>query len=129
MSESSDLISAPRDREVALSVAYLRVIGSTQVDAAKAAGVDPRTVGRWESCSWWPEIVAEASRRWLSGLEARARQVLYDGMDPILALKVLERRLPELAPATQNLNLHTPDLPARIILETRGPEPEPEPDE
>ena len=65
MSESSDLISAPRDRETALSVAFLRTLGSTQVEAAKATGVDPRTVGRWETCSWWPGVVEEAGSRWL----------------------------------------------------------------
>ena len=36
MSDSSDPISRPRDRELALSVAYLRLTGSTQVEASQA---------------------------------------------------------------------------------------------
>ncbi len=51
-SESSDPIGAPRDREKYLSAAYLSLLGHTQAEAAMAAGVDARTLGSWESCSW-----------------------------------------------------------------------------
>ena len=34
MSESRDPIAAPPDREIALSAAYLRLLGSTQAEAA-----------------------------------------------------------------------------------------------
>lgn len=123
MSEKPNTTRGPQDREKAISVAYLRLTGSLQSEAAEAVGVHHDTVGRWEKQDWWPEVVTEASKRWLSGLEARARLVLMNGMDAAISLKVLERRIPELAPAAQNLNLNTPNLPARIILETRPPDP------
>jgi hypothetical protein len=106
----------PQDREKAISVAYLRLTGSSQEDAGSAVGVHRDTVGRWEGSDWWPEIITIASRRWLSGLEAKARQVLLKGMDAGIALKVLERRLPDLAPPTTNLNLRTPDIPDRVEI-------------
>ena len=108
MSEITDPIGVPRDREKAMSVAYLRTLGSTQEEAAKAAGVDPRTVGRWEACSWWPDVLREAAERWLAGAIGKARKALLDALDEpdgLLALKVLERVVPELAPASQRMEL------------------------
>jgi len=114
-------VRGPQDPEKALSVAYLRLTGSTQTESAEAVGVHRDTVWRWEQAEWWPEIVADASRRWLAGLEAKARTVLHNGMDPAIALKILERRLPELAPAPNNLNLHTPDLATAVEIILRDP--------
>ena len=108
MSEHSDPIGAPRDREKALSAAYLRLLGSTQAEAAMTTGVDPRTLGRWESCSWWPEVQREAADRWLAGAIGKARRALLralDKPDGALALKILERVVPELAPAQQRIEL------------------------
>ena len=126
MSDKPNATRGPQDREKAISVAYLRLTGSLQTEAAEAVGVHHDTIGRWEKQDWWPEVVAEASKRWLSGLDAKARRVLMAGMDASIALKVLERRVTELAPAAQNLNLNTPNLPAKIILETVGPDPTPD---
>lgn len=108
MSESTDPVAAPRDRETALSTAYLRLLGHTQQEAAKAAGLDPRTVQRWEHSSWWPGVKREAADRWLSGLAGRARKALLEALerpDGPLALKVLERIVPELAPPSQRVEL------------------------
>ncbi len=108
MPESADPIGAPRDREVALSCAYIRLLGSSQLEAAKTAGVDPRTLGRWESCSWWPDVQREAADRWLAGAIGKARKALLaalDQPDGPLALKVLERVVPELAPARHAVEL------------------------
>ena len=108
LSDSTDTIGAPRNREVALSCAYLRLLGSSQVEAAKATGIDPRTLGRWESCSWWPDVQAEAGERWLHGCTAKARRALLNALDEadgVLALKYLERVIPELAPATQEVGV------------------------
>jgi hypothetical protein len=101
MSESGDPIRGPRDREKALSCALLRHLGATQVEAANANGLDPRTVGRWESCTWWADVQREAADRWLAGLAAKARRGLDRavGEDGHLALRVLERLEPALAPA------------------------------
>jgi len=107
MSQSTDPVSGPRDRETALSVAYLRTLGSTQEEAALAAGVDRRTVQRWEGSSWWPEVRREAADRWLSGVVGRARHALLRALaepDGNLALKVLERTVPQLAPTERVAN-------------------------
>ncbi len=108
MSEPNDPVAAPRDREVALSAAYLRLLGHTQQEAANAAGLDPRTIGRWEASSWWPDIVREAGDRWLAGAIGKARRALLEALgqpDGPLALKVLERTVPELAPVSQRVEL------------------------
>lgn len=100
MSEANDPVRAPRNREVAVSVAYLRLQGATQAEAARATDMDPRTVVRWESCSWWPELQREASARWLEGLAVAARRGLEAAVSEngALALRVLERLEPALAP-------------------------------
>ena len=92
-----------QDREKALSVAYLRILGGTQKEAAEAAGCSERSVRGWEAADWWPEIQVEAESRWLPGLIAKARGTLLNDMDGPLALKVLERLLPELAPAKHHV--------------------------
>jgi hypothetical protein len=118
MSDPVNPVGAPRDRETAISVAYLRLLGHTQEDATKATGVSEKTIQRWESCTWWPEVQAEASRRWLSGLESRARQTLFDNLDGPLSLKVLERRLPELAPPVTQPQDHTGTITLRVVWDT-----------
>ncbi len=107
MSENTDVIVAPRNREICLSAAYLRLLGATQADAANAAGVDARTLGRWESCTWWADIQREAGERWLQGLAARARRGLQSAVeeDGALALRVLERLEPGLAPVPHRIGL------------------------
>ena len=107
MSQSTDQVTTPRNRETALSVAYLRTLGSTQEEAALAAGVDRRTVQRWEGSSWWPEVRRAAADRWLSGVVGRARHALFRALaepDGNLALKVLERTVPQLAPLERIAN-------------------------
>lgn len=103
--EKNDPVKKPQDYDKALSVAYLRLLGATQETAAERAGVGIRTIRSWEYSDWWPDAIAEASRRWLQGLEAKARAKLEADMDASLALKILERRLPELAPPTQRTDL------------------------
>ena len=126
---------APADREKALSVAFLRLLGYSQVEAGNGAGVSSDCVGRWEHCSWWPEILAEASQRWLRGLEAKARKAIERGLDKAedgvagnLALKVLERRIPELAPAALRADFTSggDPLPAVIRFEFVSPPSSPD---
>ncbi len=111
MSERKDPMRSPKNRDKCLSVALLRLVGASQVEAANAAGVDPRTVGRWERCSWWSGVQAEASSRWLAGLTAKARAGLEKAVadDGRLALSVLERLVPDLAPPSARLTVGTLD--------------------
>ena len=107
MSQSADPVRGPRDRETALSVAYLRRLGSTQEEAALAAGVDRRTVQRWEGSTWWPEVMQAACDRWLKGVVGLARHAQMKALaepDGNLALKVLERTVPQLAPLERVAN-------------------------
>ena len=53
---------------------------------------------RWEGSSWWSEVRREAADRWLTGMVGRARHALLRALnepDGNLALKVLERAVPE----------------------------------
>jgi hypothetical protein len=108
MSQAPNPSAGPRSRETAISVAYLRTTGSTQEEAANAAGVDRRTVQRWEHSSWWPDVQREATDRWLAGAVGKARRALLRALedaDGALALRVLERVVPELAPARQRVEV------------------------
>ena len=98
-----DSVAEPKDRDKALSAAYLRIIGHTQEEAAAGANCGARSLRRWEAQPWWPEILVEAGSRWLSGLTAKARGTLLNDMDAALALKILERLIPELAPAKRHV--------------------------
>ncbi|MEX2530699.1 MAG: hypothetical protein WD960_07995 [Gemmatimonadota bacterium] len=109
---SADPVEAPRDREKAVAAAFLRILGASQADAAGAAGVGERTLRGWEGCSWWPDVLADASRRWLDGLAAKARKGLEDAVqvDGRLALSVLERMEPALAPPKLRAQIETLDM-------------------
>ena len=100
----SDSVAEPKNRDKALSAAYLRIIGCSQEEAATGAGCGQRTLRRWEGCSWWSEIQLEAEVRWLSGLMSKARGTLLRDMDANIALKILERRVPELAPPKRQVD-------------------------
>ena len=94
-------VGKPRDWDKAISVAFLRLCKRSQKVAANVAGVGARTVRRWEKSDWWPEACRDASSRWLQGLVYVSQQTLYEAIeegDARLALKVTERRIPELAP-------------------------------
>ena len=113
MSQTNSPVGQPNDREKAISAAFLRHVGATQVDAASAAGVDRRTLQRWEQSSWWPDVQRDAADRWLSGLAAQCRRGLEAAVedDGRLALSVLERLEPALAPARHRVALsHDVDL-------------------
>ncbi len=101
MADKAQGVGKPRDWDKAISVAYLRLREESQADAAKSAGIGERTVRRWENSKWWPQACLEAGSRWLQGLVYVSQQTLFaaiDGGDANLAFKVIERRIPELAP-------------------------------
>jgi len=105
--EKNDPVKKPNDWDKAVSVAYLRIIGYSQQDAAASAGAGSRTVRAWEKSSWWHLATSEAKGRWLQGLAGKARKCLERGVgeDPNLALKVLERMDEDLVPARKRLEL------------------------
>lgn len=91
-----------------MSVAYLRMIGHTQEEAARGAGVGERTIRDWEACSWWPEVQAKARRRWLNDLLDASRATLLKSVRKggfTEALTVLEKLDPEFAPQPQEVRV------------------------
>ena len=94
MAEKLAVVERPRDWQKATAVAYLRLVGLTQIDAAKGAGIGERTLRRYEVSPWWPEACAEAVGRWMQQLEIECRITLLASIkngDAVAALKVLER--------------------------------------
>ena len=90
--------------EKMVSVAYMRLHGYSQADAADAAGVSERTVWTWENeRADWGDAVQTARDRWLAGLAGQARSTLRaalkDAQNGKLALDVIERLDPALLPA------------------------------
>ena len=107
--------------EKMVSVAYLRLLGSTQEEAATAAGVGERSVWRWENeRADWPAVVEEARTRWLSGLAGVARETLLkavrDANNGKLALDVIERLDPALLPARMRHEVVGDLPPVNFIL-------------
>ncbi len=104
MAENIDVVEKPRDWDKAVSVSYLRLIGQTQENAAKGAGIGVRTLRRYELSDWWPEACSEAVDRWMQQLEIEARTTVMTAVkegDVITAMKVLERLDRRLAPPRQ----------------------------
>lgn len=96
-------VSAPQDWDKAVSVAYLRILEFPKKTVARLVEVDQATIWVWEQSAWWPDAEREAMSRWLRGVRAKAmkslkRNLLADGN---LALKVLERLMPEMGPPVQ----------------------------
>ena len=95
----------PRHWEKRVLYAYLRMLGATQKDAGSAVGRAKRTVQEWEEDRVTFAQARDAARqRWLVELGDAARVTLLAtirGGHGVLALQVLERLDPALAPAKQ----------------------------
>jgi hypothetical protein len=97
----------PKQWEKWVLYAYLRMMGRTQRDAGSAVGRKKRTVQEWEEHkALYAQAREEACARWLTDVQDAARTTLLQalrGDAGDLALKVLERLDPHLAPPTQRL--------------------------
>lgn len=115
---SARTIEKPQDWDNVLSASYLRLLGATQEQAAKAVGCDRRTIQIWEASAFWPQATQEATTRWLDGLRGRAMDGLHASVkrDGRLALSVLERMMSELAPPKQQVHLEV-DLNVKDLRE------------
>jgi len=116
----------PRSWEKIVLACYMRILGASQKAAGQAVGRSERTVRVWEADSaTWTQACEEARRRWLGEVEAMARRQLLKGLmnaDAELALKVIERLDPALAPASLRLkhegHVDLVDAPAWVELRT-----------
>ena len=99
----------PKYWEKLVLASYHRLLGSTQAQAGAAVGRSPRTIRSWEADRvLWQRASEEARQRWLGEITAAARRAVLDnaGTDVDLALKLLERLDPDLAPPTQRHKVH-----------------------
>lgn len=86
--DKSDPVKRPRSWDKALKAAGMRLLGASQAEAAKTAGIGERTLQRYEKCSWWPEAEKQAREKWLDDVRAAAYRSLLklvrgtDEMDP-----------------------------------------------
>jgi len=122
MIAGNELVEMPSDQwDRWVSAAYIRSLGGTQTQAAKAVGRAERTIRLWEADERWPQAMEEARDRWLSGIEGAARKTLLSclsgGKNGDLALKVLERLEPALSPHRKD-----PSLDLEIPFFVFGPE-------
>ena len=114
---------APPYWEKCVLAAYLRMMGATQADAARAVGRSLRTISGWESLKdQWAWALEEARKRWLIDLTHASRAALLGTIkegNGMLALQVLERIDPELAPAKQRLDVELSDGLASLLAQAR----------
>jgi len=108
LSQSVDMQRRPLNWEKWLMAAHLRRLGATQGAAARSAGVGRRTLIRWEADPRWGAAKVESIRLWGDALDDAARRRLLVTLQKRedsgeLALKVLERTDPRLAPAKQRV--------------------------
>ena len=105
LSVSGTTQKRPRHWDNLVSVAYFRMCGLTQKEAARAVGVSERTIRNYEAHPSFCEAKNEARNRWFVSLGLRARAALFSALGEKgkgdLGLKVLERLDPRLAPPNQ----------------------------
>ena len=101
----NDPVKKPQDRDLCVSAAYLRLIGLSQEKAAEGAGCSERSIQDWEHCSWWPDVVEEARKRWLDKVTRLARGGIVEsleskegGVKGTMARYVADRAVPEMKP-------------------------------
>lgn len=129
-------VKKPQDWEKAVSVAYLRAIGHTQIEAAEGAGCGVRTLRDWEKSPWWRDAMAEARGRWLQGAEAFARRgilsaLVDQGEYAQMSRFVAERLIPEMKPPKRRSEHSAPgggpvEVTARMLYYHPEQDPDPE---
>ena len=98
----TDPVKFPQNWDKAVSAAYLRMSGKGQREAAAAAGICERTLRSWEACDWFEHARIEARHRWFNDLGDECRKTVLEkvqGGDADLAMRILERLDPDLAPS------------------------------
>jgi hypothetical protein len=117
----------PRHWEKRVLYAFLRMMGATQKDAGSAVGRAHRTVQVWEEeKSTFAQAREEARKRWLVELGDASRQTLLTTIrkgNGVLALQVLERVDPALAPVRQ---AEQPSLTEVTVMVHYAPTPQQE---
>ncbi len=108
--ESQKTRPAHWDKRV--SAAYLRILGATQAEAARAVGRSARTIRLWESDPSWADARREAEERWLVDLKDASRRAVLQAVregNAQIGLALLERLDERLAPPKQRHEHAGPD--------------------
>lgn len=114
----------PNSWSKAVRAAAERLLGATQAEAAKAAGVGRDTVIRWEQSDWWPDAMREADVEWMGNLMSLARKAVTEAVregDANLGLKILERSDPRFRESkrvevsTTTYRIEMPEIEAEVI--------------
>jgi len=102
----------PAHWEKRVSAAYLRILGATQAEAARAVGRSERTIRLWESDPSWADARREAEERWLADLKDASRRAVLKAVragNAQLGLALLERLDERFAPPKQRHEHAGPD--------------------
>ena len=102
----------PAHWEKRVSAAYLRILGATQAEAARAVGRSERTIRLWESDPSWADARREAEERWLADLKDASRRAVLQAVregNAQIGLALLERLDERLAPPKQRHEHAGPD--------------------
>lgn len=108
MASNPETVGKPQDWDKAVSAAYLWMLADSVKAAAEGAGVSERNMHRWIRSDWWSDACAEAEGRWLRHLTAESRRTVMKAVqegNAELALRILERRDPEMAPAAKRFDV------------------------
>ena len=103
-----------------LLAAYFRQVGLSQLRVSKLVGTSKSTIEKWEHTpDKWVRACNEARVKWLEGITIDARMALAEELKDKsnkgrgrLALDLLERVDPDLAPATRRIEM---DWKVRMI--------------
>lgn len=79
-SDTTERRPAHWDKRV--SAAYLRIMGHTQTEAARAVGRSARTIREWEADrEWWSRAREEARERWMADAEDASRRAVLRSLE------------------------------------------------
>jgi len=108
MVPESYVVQKPQDWDKALAAAFFWQIAGELKATAKAVGISESTMQRWVRSPWWGRACAESRPDWFSHLTAESRRTVVKAIqegDSDLALRILERTDPQLAPPAQRLEV------------------------
>ncbi|OFW58431.1 MAG: hypothetical protein A2Y75_01600 [Candidatus Solincola sediminis] len=103
-------IHGPQAWDKIVSAAYQISLGAKREDAANIVGVDRRTLYNWERGPFWEKALAEAHRRWCSGIISSTKNAIAEALgDPQeyagMARFVAERMIVELRAPKQRMDV------------------------
>ena len=103
-----DPVRTPQKMDVVVAACVLRMHGLTQAEAADKVGMSERSLRKYESCSWWPQVQEYAYDEELDATRIAARAAfhrLLKADDGPTVRFALERLIAEFAPPATRANV------------------------